>query len=315
MANLIATPRFWKKKLLLLKLETTYNVDTVATGAANWFEARNVTLTPMDVEKVSPDIVMAWMGNSGDIITAKWSKLSFDLAVAPSGTAGVAPKWGPALMACGFAETTTAGTSVLYRLVSTAFSSICGYIYIDGVKHKLRGMRGEVKCKMAAKGLPLFSISYDSVYLAPVEEDSPAVVKTGWMQEEAVNSAQTGPCVIAGQALSFSSLDWSLGNKISRVDLPGPQQEISIDDRAPQASITVLAPALSVFNPFTLVESCATVALASTHGSAAGKKLKTDMNVRVTNADYDKIEGMLAYKLTLQPLPVNGNDEIVLTCL
>lgn len=315
MANRITTPRKWRNKGLLIKPEAAYGVDTTPTGAANWIEARNVALTPMDVDKVATNIEMPYMGNSGDILVSFWAKLSFDIAVAPSGALGVAPKWAPLLMACNMAETVTAATSVVYNLISEGCGSVCSYMNIDGTLHRLLGMRGEVKVKQSAKGIPLMSFSFDSLYITPVAGVMPAVVRTGWMIEEGVNSANTGPCTINGVDLSYSSFDWSLGNKISRIDLPGPQREISIDDRAPQASITVLAPPIADFDPFTLAESGAIVSLSATHGSAVGKRVATGMNVRVLGTDYDKIEGMVAYKLTLQPLPVVGNDEITLTCL
>lgn len=315
MPNLISSPRKWQNKALLVKGETTYGTDATPTGAANWIEARNVSLTPMDSDKVARNIDLPFMGNSGNILVSNWAKLSFDVAMAPSGTLGTAPKWGPLMLGCGTAETVTASTSVAYNLISSAFGSLCAYMNIDGVVHKLLGMRGEVKGKMSAKGTPMLSYSFDAVYVTPVAGGLPTITRTGWMLEEGVNSVNTLPVTINGVALAFSSFDWSFGNKVARLDLAGPQRVVDITDRSPQASITVLAPDLATFNPFVLAENGTTVALTNTHGSAAGKKIKTDMQVRVIGVDYDKIEEMMAYKLTLDPVPVVGNDEIALTCL
>ena len=315
MANLITTPRQWKKKAILIKTEASYSVNSTPTGAANWIEARNVALTPMDSDKVARNIDLPYMGSSGNVTVGQWSKLSFDIAMAPSGAAGTAPKWGPLLMACGTAETVVAVTSVAYNLVSTLFSSVCGLINIDGTLHELLGMRGEVKVKMAAKGTPMLSFSFDAVYVAPTAVAVPAVTRTGWMIEEGVNAVNTTALTINAVPLAFSALDWAFGNKVARIDLPGPQKEIAITDRVPSASATVLAPALAVFDPFALVLAGTTVTLTTTHGSAAGKKVKTDMNVRLIGVDYDKIEDQVAYKLTMEPTPVTGNDEITLTCL
>lgn len=315
MANLIPNPRHWRNKALLVKTEASYGVDSTPTGALNWIEARNVTLTPMDTEKVERNIDLPYMGSAGSVNVTTWGKISFDVAMAPSGAAGVAPKWAPLLMACGTAETVIAVTSVAYNLVSNVFSSVVAYMNIDGTVHKLLGMRGEVKGKVSAKGLPMLSFSFDAIYVTPVEGVLPAVVRTGWMLEEGVNSANTAPVTLGGVPLAFSTLDWAFGNKIARMDLPGPQREVVITDRNASASMTVLAPDLATFNPFALVEAQTVVVLSSTHGSAAGKKIKTDMQVRVIGVEYDKIEELVAYKLTLDPVPVAGNDEIVLTCL
>ncbi|MFZ6747425.1 phage tail tube protein [Undibacterium sp. Ren11W] len=315
MANLIAQPRKWKNKAVLIKLEATYGVDATPTGAANWIEARNVNLTPMDTEKVATNIILPYMGNSGSIVVGQWAKLSFDVALAPSGVVGTAPKWAPLIMACGMAETIAPGVSVNYNLVSNAFSSVVGYINIDGTLHKLCGMRGEVKGKVNAKGAPMLSFSFDALYLMPATDGMPVVTRTGWKLEEGVNSKNTAPVSIDGIALSYSAFDWSIGNKVARIDLPGPQYGIEISDRSPQASITVLAPDLAVFNPFAMADAGTTVPVSATHGSAAGKKIKTDLKARIVGVDYDQIDEMTAYKLTLEPLPVNGNDEIALSCL
>ncbi|MFZ6644420.1 hypothetical protein ACO0LO_01780 [Undibacterium sp. TJN25] len=315
MNNLLSKPRKWKNKAVMFKLETAYGVDATPTGAVNWIEARNVSLTPMDNDKAERNIEMPYMGSSGSVLVSSWAKLSFDVALATSGSAGVAPKWGPLLLACGTAETITATTSVAYNLVSVDQLSVSAYINIDGVLHKLFGVRGSVKGNMAAKGTGKMSFSFDANYLTPIAQDMPTVIRTGWQIEEGINSKNTGPASIGGVDLAFSTFDWDFGNKIARNDLPGPQREVSITDRTPTAGITVLAPSLDVFNPFLLAETSAVVPLSCTHGSAAGKQIQTDLQTRITNVEYDNIDGLLAYKLTLEPLPVDGNDEIALTLL
>lgn len=315
MANIVLKPRKWQNKGLLFKPEVTYGLDATPTGAANWIEARNVQLVPMETEKVERNIDLPYMGSSGSIVTGQWAKLSFDVAVAPSGTPGVAPKIGPLLRACGWAETITVGTSVAYNLISNDFESATGYMNIDGVLHALVGVRGESKCKMAAKGIGMFSFSFDGIFVTPVAGAMPVVSRDGWTIEEGINSKNSGAVSIDGVDLAFSTFDWGQGNKIARINLPGPQLEVSIDGRAPQASVTVLAPPLGVFDPFSLTSGQRVVTFKNVHGSVLGKKFQTEMQVRIANPEYDKIEEMVAYKLTLEPVPVDGNDEIVLTFL
>lgn len=313
MSNLIATPRQWRTKALFFKLETAYNVDSNPTGLLNFIEARNISFTPMESERADRNIDLPYMGSSGSVLISTWAKLGFDIAVAPSGVVGTAPKWGPLLQACGMAETVTVGESVVYNIVSNVFSSATAYMYIDNVLHKLSGMRGEVKAKMS-KGIPLLSFAFDACYVTPVTGVMPNVDRTGWTKEEAVNSVNTSPVTLDGVPLSFSEFDWALGQKIVRSDNPG-QKEIQITDRKPTSSITVLAPSLAVFNPFLLNETNANVVLTTTHGTVAGKQVKTDLLVQIAGVEYAQIEGLTGYKLTLEPTPVTGNDEVTLTCL
>ena len=114
MANLLASPRFWEKKSVILKAEAGYGTDALPTGALNYIEARNVSLTSLDAETAERNIVLEHFGSSGKIIAAMWSKLSFEFALVASGVLGTAPKWGPAMLGCAFAETTVAVTSVTY---------------------------------------------------------------------------------------------------------------------------------------------------------------------------------------------------------
>lgn len=315
MPNLLAQPRFWKKKAVFGKEETNYGVDAAPTGLLNWLEAREVSFTSGDAETVDRNIEMPFLGNGGKVIAAMWSKLGFKVAVAPSGALGVAPKWGYRLLGCGFAETVSAGVSVTYNLVSAGFDSISDHMNIDGTLYKMLGSRGDVKFSITAKGIPWLTFDYTSLYTLPVEGAMPAVDRTGWTFEEAVNSVNTGKLTINGAELAFSVFEGGVGNKISRIDLPGPQREVAISERSPTCNATVLAPALSVFDPYTLQKDATPIVVSNTHGSGPGKRLKTEVKGVITGVAEDQIEGMLAYKLTIEPKPVDGNDEITFTLL
>ena len=315
MANLLTAPRFWKKKLVLIKGEATVGTDAAPTGLANWIEARDITLTPFDVETAERNIIQEYFGNGGKLIVGKYAKLSFSAALVGPGVAGTAPKIGPALLACGFAETLTVGTSAAYNLVSGAIGAITAYINIDGTRHKLVGSRGNVSFSLSAKNIPLLKFEFDSVYVSPDESAIPTIDRSGWPMEEAVTAATTLAMTIDGVDLVFSQFDFNLGNQLKRINLPGPQVEVAIIDRKPTANVSVLAPALAAFDPFHLAETGGTLSLTTTHGTVAGKKVKVDAKVRIIGADYDNIDEMLGYKLTLEPIPVSGNDELALTYL
>lgn len=315
MSNLLTSPRFFRKKAILAKAENAVGTDAVPTGTANWIEARNVTLTPYDVETDDRGLEMPYMGNSGKIIAGQWVKLAFETALAGPGAAGSAPKISPLLLACGTAETLVAATSAAYNLVSSAFGAASFYIIVDGVRHKMIAARGDMSLTYSAKKGPRLKFDFEAAYLAPDTLAMPAIDRSGWPLEEAVSAAATLPIGVGGTALAFSQLDFKLGNKLSRINLPGPQTGIEIVDRAPTLSATVLAPGLAAFDPFALASAGSVLAVTTTHGSAAGKKAKIDVNARIVGVEYDKIEEMAAYKLTLEPVPVGGNDEFALTYL
>jgi hypothetical protein len=315
MANLIAQPRKWKKKAIVLKAESAYGTDAAPDGATNWFEARNISLKGFDAETVDRNIETDWFGGAGKLITSQWSGLSFEIALAGSGALGTAPKWGEMLLGCGFAETVDAGVSVAYNLVSEGVGSLTAYMVVDGILYKFVGTRGNLKVRLSAKGIPVLAVELTSLYTVPVAGTITGIDKTGWTYEQAVTSVNTGKVALGGVDLAFSTLELDMGNQISRIDLPGPQREVMIVDRALSGALTVLAPALSVFNPYALADAGTTLDLANTHGTVAGKKVKTAAKVRVVGITETEIEGMAAYQLGLDRVPVSGNDEFALTSL
>lgn len=315
MANIITAPRFWKNKAVLIKAETSYGTDAAPTGAANWIEARNITLNPYSAETQDKNIEMPWMGTSGKAITSQWGELTFDVLAAGSGTLGVAPKWAPLVLAGGTSETIVAVTSAAYNLISSGFASVTAWINIDGAYHKFTGGRCEVKGKLTAKGIPMLSFALTGQYAGPAAVALPAVTRTGWQIDEGANSVNTTSFTLNAIAMAFSACDFAFGNKIAKINLPGPQLEVAITDRAPTMNVTVLAPPLATFDPFALATAGTNVAATFTHGSVAGRKLKLDAKVIIINVDYDNIDGMLAYKLAMEPTPVSGNDELALTSI
>ncbi len=315
MPNVLLQPRFWKKKAILIAPEATPGIDAAPTGAVNWIEARNVSFQPFDAETADRNIEQPYFGNGGKLITGKYATLSFEAALVGSATAGTAPKIAPVLLGCGFAETIDAGVSATYNLVSENIGSVTAYINIDGALHKMVGSRGNATLTLSAKGIPLIKFELQSIYIAPVSGVLPVVDKSGWPIEQPVTGATTSGIEINGVMLAYSTFETNLGNQLARIDLPGPQIEVAITDRKPTGSVIVLAPGLDVFDPFALATAGTPVDIVTTQDNRAGHKVQIDQRVRVIGAEYDQVEGMLAYKLSIEPTPVAGNDELALTYL
>ena len=272
------TIRYWKKKAVLFKLETVYGTDPLPTGAADWLEARNVTLTPYEADTQDRSIVQPYMGNGSKLIVSTRQKLSFDLALAGSGALGTAPKIGKVMRACGFAETITAGTKVEYTLISDSFESATFYINIDGVLHKGIGARGTCSFKLDGKSIPLLHVELTSLYFAPIDDAPPVVDRSGWPTEKPVNSKNTLICKLNAVDSWYSKFETNVANQVSHDDLPGGYEVIKIGDRQPTASITMLAPTLAVFDPFSLATAATNFPLQVVHGTADGEKVQVDLN-------------------------------------
>ena len=271
----------------------------------------------MQAETAERNIDLPYLGRGGKLQVAQYAQVQFEVALTgPStGAAGDAPAYAHLLQACGFSQTLTALTDAVYNLASADFKAVSAVINMDGTDHKMIGSRGSVSYQLNAKGIPVMRFQFDAIFVDPAEVVPPAVTTTGWPLEEPVTADNTSPISINGVDLVFSAFSLDLANQLSRINLPGPQKEVAIGDRAPSGSTTVLCPALSVFNPFALAKTGTNVPIQLTHGSAAGKQVQLDANAVITNVDYAEVDKMAAYTLTFEPTPVSGNDEFAHTCL
>lgn len=322
MANVLATPRAWKKKSIFMKVESTYNTDASPVGA-DWMEARDLTVTEFEATVVQRNIVMENKGRMGGLIGAVQCKVDFSVALAPSGTAGTKPKWDAMMQAAGFAVTTVAPVagppvvagSVTYNLVSTAEKSATIYYFADGDKHVITGVRGSWSAGLDAAGLPMMKFAGQGVYARPVAAAALTPDKTGWTVEELVGPKYTTG-MVNGVAVAYNKYAVDVAQQIKYISYPGPQEEVVIEDRQPTSSITILAPALATFNPYQLAEDATLVSVEINHGSAVGKKAKIKLQSRITGVQKVDVDGYMGYDLKFEPEATSaGNDEIVLTLL
>lgn len=100
-------PLAQRKRVILVKPESTYGSDS-SPAAADAVLCSNLNLSPLEGASVSRDFIRPYFGSAGDIRVENFGKLTFDVELAGSGTAGNAPAWGHLLKSCNFSETLTA---------------------------------------------------------------------------------------------------------------------------------------------------------------------------------------------------------------
>lgn len=308
-----AAIRFFKKKLILYKPEVTYGTDPVPTGAANYIEARNVSITPFDADLEDRQLVRANMGNTSKLITGQRTKLAFDVALAASGSLGVAPKIGPLLLGCGWAETVTASTKVEYTLISSAFGSGTFYFNLDGVLHKGIGARGTCSVRLD-KGIPLLHVELTSLFTAPTDTAPAAATTTGWPVEQPVNAGNTLVATLNGVNSWYTKCGFDLAAQVKHDNFPGGYEAITISDRLPTANMSILAPTLAVFDPFALAAAHTNFATQVVHGASAGNKVQLDLKTVITGVAYEDLDGKAGYALNLSVEdPTDNNTEAKIT--
>lgn len=112
-------PILTQRALVLAKVESTSGVDSVPTATTNAILVNNpqIGFTPNEIVRnfARPDF-----SPYPSILGRKLSTLSFELEIAGSGTAGVAPRWAPLLAACGMSLT---ATTAITRVIAAVGSS------------------------------------------------------------------------------------------------------------------------------------------------------------------------------------------------
>jgi len=158
--------------------EGTYETLAAADGGLLLYDAKFIT----PEQWVERNPMRATFSRYPGVHGRKPASITFRVEVRGSGTAGTAPDWGKYLRACGFGETVVGGVSVTYKPISTAIPCLSMALWDDGVAHRIRSARGNVK--LSAKiGEPAYlDFEFSGVYQAVVDEATPGGISYSSVQ-------------------------------------------------------------------------------------------------------------------------------------
>jgi hypothetical protein len=299
-----------RKRTILAKLETTYGTDPTPTGSANAILVRNMSITPLNAEVVSRDLVRPYLGASEQLIASSYVGIEFEVEMAGSGTAGTAPAYGPLLQACGMTETDGA-SDVTYTPKSSSFASVTMYYNVDGVLHKITGARGNVELVINARQIPVFKFTFTGLYNAPSDASAPSVTYTAFQTPVAANSDNTTDFELFSFGAALESLNINFNNAIQYRSLIGAE-DVLMTDRQVSGQVVFEAPHIASKDFFGIALGNTLGNLDIVHGTTAGNMVQiTSSRVDVSNPSYQDQNGiqMLQVPITLVP-STSGNDEI-----
>jgi len=305
--------KYWRKKTVLVKLETAYGVDPTPTGAANAVLTTDFKIMPMEGNDVSRNLEQPYLGAQGTLPVELHTKVTFNVELEPSGTAGTAPAWGPLLRACAVAETVTALTSVTYNPVSDNHESVTLWFGLDGTKFVSTGMRGDCSLDFTAQGIPYLRFTFTGLFTQPTEEAVPTPTLAAYKKPQVVTQANT-TFSLGGLSLVLRKLMLALGNDVQPSFLVG-EELVDITDKAEMVDFTVKAVPLTTFDPYAAALSDDDLALILVHGKAAGRIATLAMpKIEIQRPQgLEDVQGKVEWPLKAQPLPTAGNDQWTLT--
>lgn len=315
--------RLIRNTAILLKQEVTYALDPVPTGAANALLVSNLSITPFNAQNVDRDNIRPFLGGSEQLVGSRYVQCGFDLELSGSGTVATAPAWGPALLACGFAETLTATFRADYTPVSTAFKSATIYWHDDGLLHKATGCRGNVVFKLGINQRPVMSFSFTGLYNTPTVVGNPTVTLTGFKTPQVIIDANTGdiimggthavgtaPAITAGTPYPSQGIEIDMGNKVDFNALLGGET-VDMSQRSVTAKVMFDLSAADEATAYAAVESNTLTSVGLQHGTVANQKMLFWLpSVQRINPTKGEANGKRLVGFDLRAVPVTGDDEI-----
>lgn len=309
----MATRLLTRRRLLLAKVESTYSVDAIPTGAANAILIKNLNITPMNATLVSRDLVRPFLGNFESLIADAHVQVDFEVEVAGAGAAGTVPGYGVLLRGCGFAETVTAGQNVVYSPVSSNQESVTLYFQQDGAQHSITGARGDMDITLQAKQIPTYKFTFTGIYNPPTATSLATPTYTGFQAPLVANSTNTPLFTIDGYAPIVDQFSLKLGNQVDFRSLIGAQYTQILDRKVSgQMSFEAVTPDVHDFFAPALIAAKSVVSLA--HGQTAGNIVQFDLpSVNLQNPTYTDNNGVQMMQIPFAGIPLVGNDELKIT--
>lgn len=317
-----------KNTTILAKIGTTYGTDAVPTGAANAILVSDVSFTPLEASNVDRNFIRAYMGASENLVGTAFKSLSYSVELVGSGSAGIAPAWGPLLRACGFSETLTATTRVDYLPISTAFEWVDQYYFADGVLHKLLGCRGTASLDLSSGVIPKIKFQFKGVDGGLATGTPTGVDYTTWKTPQVVTDANTidllmgcthaavvAPALVGGTATPYSKLMFDFGIDAPHIPLIGGES-VEIMDRKITGDLEVDLTAAQDVTFMNNVKANTMGSMGLVHGTVVGNKtLIFAPNVQLTTPSYADMSGKLmnSYKLVLPPTGTGNNELRIVT--
>lgn len=303
-----------KKMLLLAKVETTAGTDSVPTAALNAILCRAFMPEMITADEVSRDFIRPYKGNGGTLTAGVYRKLTCEVELAGSGTAGTAPGWAPLLKACGFAETVVAVTSVTYDLVSSGEPTLTLYGFIDGIKFIMTNCKGTVSFELNAKSIPVMKYEFIGAYAAATDTAMPTDTSyAAFKQPLVVGKVNTPTFTFMSVTALASAFSVNLANALAWRELIGAAGPHS-PDRKPTGSVTMELPPIATKDWAEAVRTSTTGAAQLIHGTVAGGIIKIDMPaVQPKPFTLQDDQSIAMISMPFDVNPVSGNDELKLT--
>ena len=306
-------PKLFRKRTILIKSETTYGVDAAPTGTDALF-VTSLDAPGMEGDPVERGLIRRFLGASPSLLANVRVPCNFEVELAGSGSAGVAPRWSPAMLACGTALTTITGVSNKYDPADSNVNGATIYYFADDIKHAVTGWRGTWEFKGELNQVPKIAFTGTGIYSAPTDASPGSVTYGGQADPLLFADGNTSGFSLFGFAGCLQSLSFALNNEVVYDELIGCTKEVSIRNRACAGQLMIEAPSIASKDFFSIVRGNATGSLGFTHGTTPGNRaVFTSPQTDLTSCKYADSNGKIMLDIGYNSVPTTaGNNEFSL---
>src|SRR5512143_900327 len=209
----------FRKKVLLLKLESNYGVDPTPSAATDAVLASNVTIQPLVADMITRGNIRPTLGGETQLHIGKRVTLDFMVEMAGSGTNTTPPAYNAVLEAAAWHQTVGA-SYVDYTLMSSAEKSATVYFWQDGIRQVITGIRGSVKFICDPKGIPHIQFTGTGIYARPTAVANPTPTLTAYQTPVEVSNANS-QFTLHTYAATLHSLTVDQGNAAAYMNVVG----------------------------------------------------------------------------------------------
>lgn len=300
-----------RRRILLAKVESTYNTDPTPTGADNAILIEELNWNPEGLRMVERPAIRSSLGSLQHVYGGSLLGVSFVCEVKGSGSAGTAPEIAPLLLGCGMAETIVASTSVTYKPASASQSSITLWIYEDGTLTKITGCRGTLDWSGEVGGRLMASFTFQGHFSGPTDVALATPTYDSTVPPIMINGSFSigGFSAVIGSFAVSMGIELGVPPDLSAADGYG---EVRVTGRDVNGSIDPEQPLVASHDFMAAFKAGTTEALSlGPIGATAGNKVAITMPaVYYRNISNSDREGVLAYDIPFGAAESSGDDEL-----
>lgn len=305
-------------KVLYAKKEAAYGVEpaNIQSGGSAAL-TRNFSAKPMAMDVIARNIDRAVRGGTKVGTSNARQTISYELELAGSGTAGLAPSWMEHLEACGMAApvlVATTSATQSFAPIGTALSSLSIAHWHGSQRRVGNGARGSFSFDFTAGSYPFLKLDVMAmVGSTPIDDAVPPSPNFGrWKDPLEVNTANTD-FLLDGYAAVLRQFTGDIAAPVSVRNLVGGNY-IQRGNHRITGKIVCEAPAIASKNYFSTLRSGAEIACSIEHGTVAGSIVKFNMStIQITDIELQDEDDVLMMSMTYQANTGATPDDLVIT--